>query len=255
MMLENENVARQVIEYVNKNVAFLQPKVGIFLTEGESKNQDAIGCGSGFLIESETSLYLVTAYHVVEMSQGKQCCLQIHNDVIVLDKLRLIGLKQYDVAVARVDELRQKLKSSSYFSTSEIAISTEEVNFMVGYPITKNKLNSYWGRVDRHMLGVTLGVEITENKPVSDVLTPYCFDMPSRSVFDSHLNVNGKAPKLQGMSGGPVLTIDYMDICLNNPPRLLGVIVEKEHKHDVVFVTSMAPVLSLIERWESYSTI
>lgn len=254
MMIKDERAARQVIEYVDKNVAFLQPRVGIFLTEGENKNQDAIGCGSGFLIESESSLYLVTAYHVIEMTQGKQCCLRIHNDVILLDKLRLMGLKQYDVAVACVDEFRHQLEGSSHFSTSEVAITTGEINFMVGYPITKNKLNSYWGRVDKHMLGVTLGVEIAENRPVSDVAAPYCFDMPSRSVLDSNLNVNGKAPKLQGMSGGPVLTTDNLDIYLNNPPRLLGVIVEKEHKHDVVFVTSMAPVISLIERWESYNT-
>lgn len=183
-----------------------------FFIKDPHSNHRIFGYGSGFLVNYDNKVFLVTALHVLNgISNGEALLANINGSSVFINDLVFIKSDQYDIAVASIHNDWAKIQNiKSLFplpltdKTPEFVTSNTYV--LLGYPGSKNKLNSNTKETTRHLVGYSSPERIEAPRSKTHVTNPIAFKFNKKDAFDSNenkINVGG----FNGNSGGPVLEI------------------------------------------------
>lgn len=194
--------------------------MGCFAIEHPDDDGYYAGVGSGFVAIIDSSVFIVTAAHVLaDVARGRKGIFGLRSDLgrpaIPAQALSFRLDEKNDVAVAPVDP-------KYFFSTESVeglfglslreepgaaSEASAEIYALLGFPHAKND----WGRgnVVDWCQPYTFGPPVGKPKACT-IEDAVCFDfLPKRS----HLSDGRQAPRIQagfeGVSGGPVLQLRF----------------------------------------------
>ena len=148
------------VEFIDELVKRWGRLVVPFFSNNPKSKTGANGFGSGFLVRFSGSHYLVSALHVINdaLSHGT-VALNIKGKGIVLENLEFFIDSDNDIAAAPIDEF---LMRNGINSVAAVELDNEKTSFeplglhlLMGYPGTKNKLDTNWNKVDRRLYGIS----------------------------------------------------------------------------------------------------
>ncbi len=253
-MIEIERPRKEIDRFVSTWGDIVVPLYG---GQANSKiNFD--GIGSGFLVEYEGLIFLVTCHHVVKnLNKVNGVVGFFDGRGIELSNLAFLGNIDEDIQVALLDRewvARKKVKKVKAFPLLKDKSSYEKTsyNFFMGYPSSKNELKKNSEKSDRFLYSYS--ISDTDKLPCSPKTkiqnhTAFSFDIDSMSNTNE---IAGRPPKLNGVSGGPLFSVLRAKSNTDKPKFALefsGVFSEwRKQDKEIVFINKIS-VIESIEHW------
>jgi hypothetical protein len=243
------------VEFIDELVKRWGQLVIPFFSSNPKSKTGAIGFGSGFLVRFSGKHYLVSALHVINdaLAHGT-VVLNIKGKGIVLENLEFFIDSDNDIAAAPIDEflIRNGINSVPAVELDNEKSSFEPLGFhlLMGYPGTKNKLDTKWNKVDRKLYSITAEICSAEPEVNTEISDHVLFNFDPKNQVDSNLKPAGKPPQLYGMSGGPAFEIHAKRVSedeLKFYVRLVGVLVEWHQNKKVVIAAKKEALTSLLQ--------
>ena len=218
-----------------------------FLTNGKKSRTGARGFGSGFMATYRGVHFLVTAKHVLdETIRHGTCAININDHVLLLENMDFFTDPDNDLAFTPIQDalLRNKVERVLAIDLTPGFEVRESLGYhlLMGYPASKNKLDSRWGKVDRTLLSITAQKSEAEHPWVKKISDPVVFNYDPKKQIDSTFQPTGQPPQPYGMSGGPALEVRFSGTYEEGYSffvTLSGVLVEwHENKRAIVAASS-----------------
>ena len=237
--------------------------VGIYL----SNEEGVPGLhGSGFLLESGRSKYLVTAAHVLDEQEGADSSLYFpisNGEFFMVEgnaykSPKVDGrrdLDKIDLAVIKLKQkCNEKLEDENFISVDQINLDFSSCDHAIciamGYPATQNKrVNKKRNKVKRTPYSYTAETlrgepfYRTKGDPYSNLLIKF-----KKKHSQNTQGTDVTAPDPHGMSGGPLWHFDP-----KGNPKLIGVLIEFHKNEGAMMSTRIAFVTEMINSIEGSS--
>lgn len=227
-----------------------------FYSSSTKSNANADGFGSGFVVRYRNKLFLATASHVVDDAMKNEVnIIVINGHSILLENIIAMRDEQNDIAAFPLDNL---LRKNGFRSVSGLDIDVAPkgeplgLNLLLGYPGTKNRLNSKFKKTNRHLQSITakkIDHEVSLKTEISNCIQ---FEYNTKKLIDSKLNKIPNSPYLHGMSGGPALEMRQeltSEHELKTHIRLVGVLVEWHQQQKVIVATEASSLIKLLDKF------
>jgi Trypsin-like peptidase domain len=183
-----------------------------FFTNDPHSLHKLIGIGSGFLVEYEKKIFLITAHHVLkDIPDGKIVTANINGKGVCINDLPFVKSDTDDLAVALIQNdwaATQGIKSLFPLLLADKASDFVKSNFFIllGYPASKNKLNSNTNDTDRRLIGYSSQQKIEVPISKTHINKPIAFSFNKKFATDTN-EIKINAGSFSGNSGGPVLEV------------------------------------------------
>lgn len=250
-MIEIEKPREIIDEFVNIWGDIVVPLYG---QVNSSVNLD--GIGSGFLVEHEGSIFLVTCHHVVEdLNRTDGAVGYFNGQGTELSKLAFMGGSTEDVVVAHLDHewaKRNGLEKVKALPLVKDISGYEEAGyyFFMGYPCSKNKLKKNFNKFDRFLHAYSISEKIDNStKTTIGNYSAFTFDIDSMS--DTR-QIPKRPPNLNGVSGGPLFSV-LRSVSDTKTPKfalnLVGVFSEWWQKENEIVCVKKSVVIESANHW------
>lgn len=185
--------------------------VPIFIRDPNSGHR-VMGYGSAFIVERNRVPFLVTALHVLlGIKDGEALIANIGGKAVLLNGLRFVTSAEDDLAVAFLDPgwvEKQKLERvfSLPLDTPAPSWKPFDIFVLLGYPGSRNKLNSNTNDIDRELFSYSSSQRIENPQATTHIRNPIAFYFDKKAATntdESKINVGA----FNGNSGGPVLEV------------------------------------------------
>ncbi|MEZ7493373.1 trypsin-like peptidase domain-containing protein [Pseudoalteromonas distincta] len=243
------------VDFIDELVKSWGGLVVPFFSSNPKSKTKVNGFGSGFLVRFSGSHYLVTALHVINDALSHDTVvLNIKGKGIVLENLKFFIDSDNDIAAAPIDEF---LMRNGINSVQAVELDNEKTSFkpsgfhlLMGYPGSKNKLDTKWDKVDRKLYSFTAKICSAAPNVNTEISDHVLFDFDPKDQVDSNFKSVGKPPHLYGMSGGPAFEIHQKRVSegeLKFYVRLTGVLVEWHQNKKVVIAAKKEALTNLLQ--------
>lgn len=224
-----------------------------FFAGSEKSKTAAFGFGSGFLIVRNGRCYLATALHVVEeMIRCGVCVTSIAGKGMAVEHLEFTFDQANDLAVVAIDRFLQEKGVGSIFpinlDSEPCSGEPTGLHLLMGYPASKNKLDTKWNKVDRMLFSIT--AEQSDGKGINTpIANALFFAFEPKKMVNSQAVRADNPPDLYGMSGGPVLALfsEQTPVGINFGVRFCGVLVEWHSRHRAIVAAKKEDLIRLID--------
>lgn len=212
--------------------------------------------GTAFLLRYRGAIFFCSAHHAIkEIQNADSIHTEIDGKVINLSGTYFRGSSDTDVAVAHLNHnwmTKRSLTRCAAISFPETVTTVRErgLYFLMGFPSTKNKINSAFGKSDQKVYTYSL----TEPRVAkgSTSLTDYlAFEFDVKSMNDSY-GASANPPKLNGMSGCPifeVVTRVKNDFTIQQGVELVGVFCEWSKSHRELRGANIEALKEALDLW------
>lgn len=195
------HVACPISELANVTILDLTPFFRAFFSSNPKSKTGANGFGSGFLVRFLGSHYLVSALHVVENAlEHGTVVVNINGKGIVLENIGFFKDSDNDIAAAPIDEflIRNGINSVPAVELDNENTSFEPIGYhlLMGYPGTKNKLDTRWNKTERKLYSIIAQICSEETDVNTDISDTVLFEFDTKALVDSNLKPAGKPPQL-----------------------------------------------------------
>jgi len=217
----------------------------------KSNDNRYYGIGSGFLVNFKKEIFLVTCLHVVECAKNYKGVFGIfngngitfHEKNFYIDKDNDIATTHLDAKFANENKL-EKVKAFP-FEKDKSEYKESGLYFFMGYPSSKNVLSTVGG-FDRRLQSYSIDVHKRTNAETK-INKNIAFYFDAKSMLTTNLEKK-IPPTLNGVSGGPLLSISILenDYGIDFSLILVGVFSEwYQNKKKIVF-TEVSAVTDLL---------
>lgn len=185
--------------------------VPIYVKDPKSEHR-LISCGSGFVVEKNHMIFLVTVWHVVDaIPPGDTVVANIGGKGVLLNGLGFITSREDELAVAFLGPewvQQQSLERISSISLEAPPSSwqTLDVFVLLGYPGSKNRLNMATEETDRRLHGYSSPRRIERPRSSTHFRDPIAFHFDKKSAINTD-SQRTNVGLFSGNSGGPVLQV------------------------------------------------
>lgn len=240
--------ARQAIHYT--------PQLFVWSEEKEGNLEPL---GSAVLFRIADFYYLITAAHCI-MQNGKQIKIGILDNQGKMQLIRGSSLMKHedvDLAAVKLSDrsIKVLLEKYKFLDVSQVmfnkGIKDEEVYLIVGYPITKTKVDNKRKRIS-HEAFVYISKSKAENMYVKlgyskEQNTLLGFNQ-RRSTFTGSTEMN-MSPEPKGVSGGGLWFIQSYDVAKKEDVTFLlcGIMIEHDKKQNMMIATKTEALLPIIQ--------
>ncbi|WP_377161076.1 hypothetical protein ACFJIX_14185 [Roseateles sp. UC29_93] len=202
--------------------------------------------GTGFVAEVKGQIVLVSSLHVMHQLQASKA----HIAVIRGKSLHLSGLsarqsRVQDVAVIMTPPDWQAAHLPERVNVAQVGLRRPDmlstgVFLCMGYPVTKNTLQAFHGKTQRHLHCLSLR-EAPPGRVVTTIPNALVLDYDPKKTLTTDGQPAGSPVRLHGMSGGPCFEV-LLGQEVDGRPRLslsiVGVINEWHPKNGRAIVVS-----------------
>ena len=221
-----------------------------------NSNVNLDGIGSGFLVEYEGAIFLVTCHHVVEdLNRTDGAVGYFNGRGIELSKLAFMGDSRQDVVVAHLDNewaAKNNLEKVKALPIVKDISDYEDAGyyFFMGYPCSKNKLRKNLKKFDRFLHSYSVSEKTDgSNSTIIESHSAFAFDIDSMSDTEE---VPKRPPNLSGVSGGPMFAV-LRSMSYDKKPRfdlnLVGVFSEWRQKENEIVCANKSVVIECANHW------
>lgn len=211
--------------------------------------------GSGFLVNYNNAIFLVTAHHVLEaLNKTAGAVAYIGGVGVDLSGLKFIGFPEDDVVVAHLDHEYAKSKNLEKVKAFPLNKEMTEYKpvgycFFMGYPSSRNSMKKALNKYNRNIFGYSLKADFKKSeKTMISNHSALNFDIDMMS--DTSGNPL-KPPALNGISGGPLFEI-FINTSDHKPTyalNLIGVFSEWRKKQKEIVCANTSVIIESANEW------
>ncbi|BFN33603.1 S1 family peptidase [Vibrio harveyi] len=246
------------LEFIDNLVGRWQKVVVAFLAYGADRKVDASGFGSGVIVNVDSIPYLITAKHVVDDALNKYKCssIVVNGTNILLEHVAFATDEKRDLAVARLDYVLARNGIDRYTSVplidEQLGYNKLPYQLVMGFPANKNKLKTRYGKSTPELLSITAEKFDGTIETPSPIVDPFYIKFSDKKQIDTYNNRIGVAPKLKGMSGGPIMGLLVKPTGLNQyhfSMECVGILVEGYPKQKCLVGSHIKAILDLCNQF------
>jgi Trypsin-like peptidase domain len=228
--------------------------IALFLRHPDGVNDSTVPAaesfGSGFFMKFDGSIFVITAAHVAKDSMKSDTIVKGFRDVKILNgtKAQFVYDDDADIAIACVDGLFSSDNCGTLpLTTFHEGFVETDLAIFVGAPETRNRINHAHNIYDFSVVSMTFRQREFKRK-ITNIKSPLYFNFTRRSMIPGmNMPESRFAPDPHGMSGGPVVKIQYNPKTKEVCGSLVGVSVEYNKENGVLIASDVSDMLWLFD--------
>lgn len=213
--------------------------------------------GTGFFINWNSSLVLVTAAHVIETARNYSVViLNVNGHGVLLSNRKFRVFEDSDIAISIFDF--NELQQAGVGKIKVIPIATDRSGqeamsryVGMGFPATQNQLNTAYKKLDRTSLIFSLFPAAKGQSSETLVPNPLLLEYePLRMKPGVNRPKNSTPPDIHGVSGGPVFQLfafEKPDHGIHIGLELAGILVEWRTEEQHLIAAKTSDLIELLE--------
>ena len=241
------------IKFLTGDIPYqIVPELLIIAHVDQNRTKKVIPIATGFAAYSGNYLVILSAAHAFNNLQGEAMLIVGSNGSVSLARAKIVIEKTFDIAVIFLDTdyIKTLFKNLLLVQAENIPSVSDSgagsIYQVHGFPASKNKFNRSTGWIPNYMR-VSFGGERNAPKRTTfplERISPFCFELSLKNLFDDDGKPDNKLGRLQGMSGSPVYR--YAKVENGVAGKLIGMFVHWDKDEQVASVVPWKAIESFV---------